>query len=56
MSELNNQEFYVRREAVERKLAARAIDPRIAAIHVQMADEYAGKVMELIRPSSRILI
>ncbi|MEG3124792.1 hypothetical protein [Sphingomonas sp. GB1N7] len=41
MNELNNSEYYARREAAERKLAAKAHDRAIAKIHADLAERYA---------------
>lgn len=41
MSELNSADYYRGREEQERALAARAVDPGIAAIHADMADRYS---------------
>lgn len=39
-------DYYERREQQERALAARAIDPAIAAIHAKMAEDYAALIDE----------
>jgi hypothetical protein len=46
MTEGNELEYYERREQQERALAARAIDPTIAAIHAKMAEDYAALIDE----------
>ena len=40
MCELNNAEFYAQRERQERALAARAENPAIRNIHLELADSY----------------
>lgn len=54
MAEVNSFELYVRREAEERRLAARAVDPAIAKIHQQLASEYADKISLMLPSSQRI--
>ena len=56
MAESNNTDYYADREAVERKLAACALDPEIAQIHQQLAEEYARKIERAIRPKLRLMI
>jgi hypothetical protein len=56
MSESYSRDFYLRREATERRLAARALDPVITAIHEKLADEYAKKVEQQELPTARISI
>lgn len=46
MAELNSKEYYASRERRERVLADQAQDPKIAAIHREMADRYAGLTVE----------
>lgn len=41
MSDANDAAYYVRREAVERAIAAKALDPAIRDIHLKMAIRYA---------------
>ena len=41
MSASNTAEYYGRREQAERALAAKAIDPAIAKIHLELASRYA---------------
>lgn len=36
----NTKEYYERRCAKERELAAAAVDPKIAAIHMELAERY----------------
>ena len=47
-------EYYLRREQSARQLAERAINPCIAEIHLQMADNYARLAREA-RPVLRIV-
>jgi hypothetical protein len=44
------------RELAERKMAARAVDPAIAAIHEVLAEEYALKVERQRSPTSFVEI
>lgn len=37
---LDDAVYYSRREAAERGLAQNAADPRVRAVHVQLADKY----------------
>lgn len=39
---VTGRDYFLRRERQERDLATKAVDPRVAAIHRQMADYYEG--------------
>jgi hypothetical protein len=41
MNESNTGSYFARREQKEREQAATAADPRAAAIHAELADNYA---------------
>ena len=56
MYDSEDGDFYARREKTQRMLAARALDPAIAAIHMRMADEYATLVARPTRPSLRLVV
>ena len=56
MTDSDNNLFYARREATQRRLAARAVDPFIAAIHNELAEEYAAKITRDPGPSLRLVI
>ena len=56
MIEIEDGEFLAHREATQRRLAAQAVDPAIAAIHTQMAEEYAARIPRDQRPSLRLII
>lgn len=49
MSELNEREYYERRERVQRRIAEDAQNPAIARIHNELANFYAGRVLEARR-------
>lgn len=40
MNQLNHHQYYVARAAAARELAQRAVNPAIAAIHVELANRY----------------
>ena len=42
MSELNQPDYYLRREQQERRLAAKANADAIRRIHVELAEQYAA--------------
>lgn len=47
MFDSQDSDFFAHPEATQRRLSARAVDPAIAAIHTQLADEYAAKIPEI---------
>jgi len=51
MTDMNGDEFYIRREQQARALAASADKSEVRAIHLKMAEEYAAKAR--VRPSER---
>jgi hypothetical protein len=56
MIDIEDSRFFAQREATQRRLAAQAVDPAIAAIHIQMADDYAARIPRKPRPQLRIII
>ena len=50
VSDLNQPEYYARREEQERQLAAIAISPAIGEIHLELADRYA-ELVRLAQPA-----
>ena len=56
MIEFEDRQYLMHREATQRRLAARALDPAIAAIHTQMADEYAARIPRGPAPALRLVI
>ena len=55
MNETNTGSYFARREQKEREQAARAADPRAAAIHNDLADNYARLARQQIRPRLSIV-
>ena len=53
MSHLNAPDYYRRREQQERALAGTAASAAISAIHVELADRYAGLVENAEAPLER---
>lgn len=49
----NDIEYYRRREAAARNLAAQAGNPAISRVHLEMADEYARRVGQAERSTPR---
>lgn len=49
----NDIDYYRRREAAARDLAAHAGDPAISRAHLEMADEYARRLEQAERPAPR---
>ncbi len=49
MAELNDRDFYLRREREARAMADRASSPAIRAIHADFADRYARQLATLER-------
>lgn len=43
MAAIEDTEYFKRREAAERKLAAVSCEPQTAKIHLEMAERYAEK-------------
>lgn len=56
MTDGNDPGYYQRRETRERELAARAISPAIARIHIDLADRYAERLQGLGRPEVRLTL
>ena len=52
---INDSEYYRRRSASERAMAQAASDPRVAAIHHQLADRYEALVRAGKRPTLRVV-
>ncbi|MFC4594324.1 hypothetical protein [Sphingobium tyrosinilyticum] len=50
MRDFDSVEYYLSREEKERALAAAALDPKIAAIHLDMAERYAAIIMQSALP------
>ncbi|WP_375421082.1 hypothetical protein [uncultured Sphingomonas sp.] len=55
MNESNTGSYFARREQKEREQAARATDPRAAAIHNDLADNYARLARQQMRPRLSIV-
>lgn len=58
MQHLNHQDYYLARAKAAHEAARRAVNPAIAAIHLDMADRYERAVSELqdtALPSLRIV-
>ena len=53
MSDLNQPEYYLRREQQERTLAAGAHSPAIGRIHLELADRYAVLAREAMPAAQR---
>lgn len=56
MIEIDDSDFFTHREATQRRLAARAVDPSIAAVHTQLADQYAARILRDKQPLPQIFI
>ena len=54
MAELNDTDFYLRREREARAMAERASDEAIRAIHADFADRYARQLAVLERAAAPI--
>ena len=55
MTETTTTNYFARREQKEREQAARAADPRAAAIHTDLADNYARLAQKQARPRLSIV-
>jgi hypothetical protein len=47
--EIPRDDYVERRERLQRDLAARALHPRVASIHNELADRYADQSFEQVR-------
>jgi hypothetical protein len=55
MNESNTGSYFAKREQKERAQAASAADPRAAAIHTELADNYAQLARQQTRPRLSIV-
>ena len=55
MNEATTTDYFARREQKEREQAARASDPRAAAIHIDLAENYARLAQQQVRPRLSIV-
>lgn len=49
MSMIETSDYYRRREREERDRMARSSDDQVRRIHQQLADEYAGRIVQMGR-------
>lgn len=51
MSEATTRDYYVSRAAAERYKSENSIDPTVAAVHRELADQYDARVAVIDNPS-----
>ncbi|MEP6784709.1 MAG: hypothetical protein ABI898_03095 [Sphingomonadales bacterium] len=51
MSDATTRDYYVSRVAAERYKAENALDPTVAAVHCELADQYAARIVAIDNPS-----